>query len=107
MDRPIISVFIMLLLASLGLDPAFAARNAKITISGNKEAVTRTVEVLEQMQKRLIEQGRLMAADVDELVTRSESHTKPAKRDAIIVYSPKGVIEPFTKAQQKYVACQD
>lgn len=85
------------------LSVQITARDAKIIISGNKKAVEETAEVIDHMQKRLIRRGRLGADDVAELMAQVESQVEPDESAAIVVYSPKGVVEPFTKAQLKYV----
>ena len=55
------------------------------------------------MQKRLIKQGSLRAADVTTLITQDDSPITAETSKAITVYSHKKVIEPNTKGQLKYV----
>lgn len=80
-----------------------SARNGTILLHGGSTAVRMAADVIDRMQKRLIERGRLSDADVRELMSQTESQIAPTRADVIEVYSNKGVIEPFTKGQLRYV----
>jgi len=80
-----------------------SARNGTILLHGGSTAVRMAADVIDRMQKRLIERGRLSESDVRELMTQTESQITPTRADVIEVYSNKGVIEPFTKGQLRYI----
>lgn len=79
------------------------ARQANLIITGKEKNVKRTAEIIDKMQKRLIKQGSLRAADVTTLITQDNSPITAETSKAITVYSHKKVIEPNTKGQLKYV----
>jgi phosphate starvation-inducible PhoH-like protein len=90
-----------LLRQSLGV--RITARQANLIITGKEKNVKRTAEIIDKMQKRLIKQGSLRAADVTTLITQDNSPITAETSKAITVYSHKKVIEPNTKGQLKYV----
>jgi phosphate starvation-inducible PhoH-like protein len=90
-----------LLRQSLGV--RITARQANLIITGKEKNVNRTAEIIDKMQKRLIKQGSLRAADVTTLITQDDSPITAETSKAITVYSHKKVIEPNTKGQLKYV----
>jgi phosphate starvation-inducible PhoH-like protein len=90
-----------LLRQSLGV--RITARQANLIITGKEKNVKRTAEIIDKMQKRLIKQGSLRAADVTTLITQDDSPITAETSKAITVYSHKKVIEPNTKGQLKYV----
>jgi len=79
------------------------ARQNKILIRGEKADAEQAGEVIDLMLKHLLEKGRLLSKDVDEIILRSRSGLADEKGGAITVYSRKGVIEPFTKGQLRYI----
>ena len=79
------------------------ARNGTIILHGGTTAVRMAADVIDRMQKRLIERGVLSDSDVRELMNQTEHHIVPTRADVIEVYSNKGVIEPFTKGQLHYI----
>jgi len=79
------------------------SRGADVTIKGDAEAVDAAAEVIDRMQKRLIERGGLNASDIRELMAQVESQISPDEGQAITVYSHKQVVEPFTRGQLEYV----
>jgi len=79
------------------------ARQDKIIITGKNQDVTRAAEIIDRMQKRLIKRGSLNDKDVGEIMSQMVNDVDPQKSSAITVYSPKGVIEPFTKGQLRYI----
>lgn len=85
------------------LNVQIGARNGTVIVLGGTTAVRMAADVIDRMQKRLIERGVLSESDVRELMTQSESQITPTRADVIEVYSHKGVIEPFTKGQLRYI----
>lgn len=79
------------------------ARNSKITISGSERNVTFAVEVIDRMQKKLLDRGQIDKKDVEDIITQVKRAVKTTDSDSIVVYSNKAVIEPFTKGQQEYI----
>ena len=90
-----------LLRQTLGVQ--ITARQANLIISGKEKDVNRAVEIIDQMQKRLIKRGLLTAADVNFLLSKNDSISSLDTSQAIVVYSHKKVIEPSTKGQLKYI----
>ncbi len=80
-----------------------SARGTDIVLVGEKNDVEKAGEIIDRMQKRLLERGRLNEDDVAEVVRQTESELVKGKSGAIFVYSPKGVVEPFTKGQLRYI----
>jgi phosphate starvation-inducible PhoH-like protein len=85
------------------MDVQINARNGNIIVTGEKKNVKSTAEIIDRMQKRLIRRGSLDASDVSELMTQAKNSIGPTESEAIVVYSHKGVIEPLTKGQLKYI----
>ncbi len=85
------------------LNVQIGARNGTVVLNGGATAVRMAADVIDRMQKRLIERGRLTVSDVRELMSQSENQITPTRSDVIEVYSHKGVIEPFTKGQLHYI----
>lgn len=80
------------------------ARNGSILLVGEASAVHRTAEIIDRMQRRLLQQNHLTANDVKELLSlSSEMNPQSQRSDIIEVYSNKRVIEPFTPGQLRYV----
>ncbi len=79
------------------------ARNDVVLVSGEPAAVRTGAELIDRMQKRLIERGQLSTNDVKELVSQAANAVKPHRSDMIEVFARKGVIEPFTKGQLHYI----
>jgi phosphate starvation-inducible PhoH-like protein len=82
-----------------------AARNRKLTISGQEKYVQKTAKVIEKMKKHLGMRNSLTATDVTAIISTVEAKTTKltASPTAIQVYSQKKLIEPKTKGQLKYV----
>ena len=80
-----------------------SSRAGNIKITGPKSNTEQTVKIIEKMQKRLSDRGKLTETDINELVTQAKNNISPIDSDAIIVYSNKGVIEPFTEGQRDYI----
>lgn len=79
------------------------ARNGSVTVSGDPDDVKAAAEVIDRMQRRLIERGRLNETDVQEMIERVRNAVEPSPMGALTVYSHKGVIKPFTKGQLRYI----
>lgn len=78
-------------------------RGGDVTLKGSAEAVNTVAEVVDRMQKRLIERGRLGISDMRELMSQVVSQISPDEGQAITVYSHKQVVEPFTRGQLDYI----
>ena len=85
------------------MDVKISARDDNIIITGKAAETKKTAEIIDRMQKRLIHRGKLTADDVNDLITQSQKNIKTAESGALLVFSNKGVIEPFTKGQLKYI----
>ncbi len=85
------------------MDVKISARDDNIIITGKAADTKKTAEIIDRMQKRLIQRGKLTADDVNDLITQSQKNIKKAESGALLVFSNKGVIEPFTKGQLKYI----
>jgi phosphate starvation-inducible PhoH-like protein len=79
------------------------ARQADLIITGNKNDVNTTADIIDKMQKHLIKKGSLSPADVKNFISRDSSITAHKTSQAITVYSHKKIIEPSTKGQLKYI----
>jgi phosphate starvation-inducible protein PhoH and related proteins len=80
-----------------------SARNGTVLVSGEPDAAHRAAELIDRMQRRLIQRGHLTTNDVEELVSQTTHAIKPHSSDIIEVFARKGVIEPFTKGQLHYI----
>ena len=78
-------------------------RGSTVHLHGDKDAVHAAADVIDRMQKRLIHRGHLMESDVRELISQTENDVVSTRDDVIEVYSSKGIIEPFTKGQLRYI----
>lgn len=85
------------------MEVRISARDGNIVITGDKRNVERTADIIDRMQKRLVRRGRLNESDMDELMTQAQNGLDTAESEAVVVYSGKGIIEPVTKGQLKYV----
>jgi len=90
-----------LLRQSLGVQ--ITARQSNLIITGKSENANRAAEIIDRMQKRLINRGSLTTADVNALLAQDDSAVAVETSEAITVYSHKKVIEPSTKGQLKYI----
>lgn len=84
-------------------DVQVSSRGADVTLRGNAESVNAAAEVVDRMQKRLIERGKLGISDMRELMSQVASRISPDEGQAITVYSHKQVVEPFTRGQLQYI----
>ncbi|MFZ9010678.1 MAG: PhoH family protein [Anaerohalosphaeraceae bacterium] len=80
-----------------------SARNGTVLISGEPVAVRTAEDLIDRMQRRLIQRGKLTDDDVEELYSQTTHHIEKGNSDVIEVYAHKGVIEPFTKGQLTYL----
>jgi phosphate starvation-inducible PhoH-like protein len=85
------------------LQVTVSARNGTVLITGEPAAVRTAADLVDRMQRRLIQRGRLDDADVDELLSQVTHHIDKENSDVIEVYGHKGIIEPFTKGQLNYL----
>ncbi len=80
-----------------------SARNGTVLVCGEPSDVRTAEDLIERMQRRLIQRGQLADDDVDELYSQTTHHIDKSNSDVIEVYAHKGVIEPFTKGQLTYL----
>ena len=85
------------------MDVKITVRDGLVTITGDDDRVNRTADIIERMQRRLKRRGVLTEADVDEITSQAINRIKPGKKETIEVFSHRGLIEPFTKGQLRYV----
>ena len=79
------------------------ARDGNVIITGEKEDVENTATVIDRLQKRLVSRKKLDETDVNDLITQVEHRMNGDESGPLQVFSPKGVIEPFTKGQADYI----
>jgi phosphate starvation-inducible protein PhoH and related proteins len=80
------------------------ARNGSIILVGETPAVHHAAQIIDQMQRRLLQHKHLTEADVQELLSMSsEIRPQSQRSDIIEVYSNKRVIEPYTAGQLRYI----
>ncbi|HEG42907.1 MAG TPA: PhoH family protein [Phycisphaerales bacterium] len=84
-------------------DVKISARSGIVTITGTKEPAEAVAKVVSRMQERLTERKSLDDSDITELLTQIRANLHPKKDEKLVVYSNKGVIEPFTEGQRKYI----
>jgi len=90
-----------LLRQSLGV--RITARQSNLIISGAEKNVNKAAEVIDKMQKQLIKQRSLTAADISAFISQKDSPPSADTSEAISVYSPKKVVEASTAGQLKYI----
>jgi phosphate starvation-inducible PhoH-like protein len=84
-------------------DVQVVSRGADVVIKGDAASVDAAADVIDRMQKRLIERGKLSDADMRELMSQVASQISPDEGQAITVYSHKQIVEPFTRGQLEYI----
>ncbi|MBE0536130.1 MAG: PhoH family protein [Phycisphaerae bacterium] len=82
---------------------SISGRDGNVIVSGPDDEVKAAAEVIDRMQRRLIQRGRLSETDVREMIEQVRNAVEPSRGGILSVYSHKGVIEPFTKGQLRYV----
>ncbi len=82
---------------------SIAARDGRIYVDGEEEAVAQATEVLEQLQAQANRHGVLAADDVDRAVTEIRGGRSFSAMPAIEVYSGRQ-IRPRSSGQARYVA---
>ena len=85
------------------LDVTITARNNQVLITGKSDDIKKAAEVIDKMQHRLNQKGTLDEDDVIGIITMARKNLKSYDKNALIVYSNKTIIEPFTKGQQRYI----
>ncbi|MFH1717526.1 MAG: PhoH family protein [Planctomycetota bacterium] len=85
------------------LDVQITARQNRLIITGEDNAVRIAAEIVDKMQKQLLKHGSLTTADVTAFIRRQGSEKAPETGNAITVFSQKKVIEASTKGQLKYI----
>jgi phosphate starvation-inducible PhoH-like protein len=91
-----------LLKSSLNIQ--ITARDGSVVLTGDPEPVRRAAEVLNLMQQRILNHRSIGENDIKELLANIAIAKARAERGTVIeVYSHKGVIEPFTDGQRRYI----
>ncbi len=85
-------------------DVKITDRGGAIVLTGPDAGVRLAAEIINRMQKRLARKDVLTENNVSELIRQAQNEVSPRDDDAIVVYSSRGVIEPFTAGQLKYAA---
>ncbi len=86
------------------LNIQITARNGSIILTGEPDNVRRAAEIIDRMQKQILQRRQLNENDVREFLAHSIMTKARAERnDVIEVYSHKGTIEPFTAGQYRYI----
>lgn len=85
------------------MDVKITARDGNVLITGQAPKVKSTAEIIDKMQKHLIHKGSLNTGQVDRIIEQCKNEVNVKDTGALSVYSHKGVIEPFTKGQLKYI----
>ncbi|MBN1457630.1 MAG: PhoH family protein [Sedimentisphaerales bacterium] len=85
------------------LDVTITARNSQIIITGKSDDIKKAADVIDKMQQRLNQKGTLDEDDITGIITMAQKNLKSYDKNALIVYSNKTIIEPFTKGQQQYI----
>jgi phosphate starvation-inducible PhoH-like protein len=80
------------------------AREDTIILQGeNGEDLKLAAEVIDRMQIRLEQKGRLEEKDIRELITQLQNNITDGGSQSLTVFSHKSVIEPFTQGQLNYI----
>jgi len=93
--------YLRLLRRSLGVK--IAGRQGNLSISGTEKNVNKAAEVIDKMQKRLVESGSLTKQDVEFFLAQHDDARHTSTAEAIAVYAGRKIIEPSTKGQLKYI----
>ncbi len=79
------------------------ARDYQLVISGEKEDVTKAANIVEKMQRHIVQHGQLEKNDVRMYIEKIDHEPAKAPSERLEVYTQKKVIEPATKGQLKYI----
>jgi len=79
------------------------SRDSEVLVIGKETSAAAAVDILERMENRLLDRGELTESDVNEIVVQKKNLVEPLESEPIIVYSHKGVIEPYTQGQLRYI----
>ncbi len=86
------------------LNIQITARNGSIILTGEPELVRRAAEVINLMQQRILNRKSVTESDIKEFLANAAIAKARAEHGNVIeVYSHKGVIEPFTAGQRRYI----
>jgi phosphate starvation-inducible PhoH-like protein len=79
------------------------ARQSNLIVSGQEKNVNRVAEIIQKMQKHLLNHRSLAIKDIEGFINRDNWPFNSQVDEAVIVYPHKKVVEPSTKGQLKYV----
>lgn len=86
------------------LNIQITARNGSIILTGEPELVRRAAEVINLMQQRILNRKSVTESDIKEFLANAAIAKARAEHGNVIeVYSHKGVIEPYTAGQRRYI----
>ncbi len=85
------------------IEVKITARNGTVLVSGQPDSVRRAAEIIDRMQRRLVQREQLIKADVEEIIAQTANAVTPGRSNVIEVFARKGIIEPFTKGQLRYI----
>lgn len=86
---------------AMGLE--ISVRNGHVRITGERDAVEATADIINRMEQRLKERGSLNESDVDELTQQVTHGLAVENNEPLVVYSHKRVVEPLTTNQANYI----
>jgi phosphate starvation-inducible protein PhoH and related proteins len=93
--------FLRLLRATYGVQ--VSARGDMLYVNGEPPGTDKALKAMERMQRRLSNRKSLSRENVDSIIVAVSKSTDDFESKAIPVFSPKEVIQPFTKGQLEYV----
>jgi phosphate starvation-inducible PhoH-like protein len=93
--------YLRLLRATYGVQ--VSARGNIVYVNGEAPGTDRAVKALERMEKRLSKRKTLSREDVDSIIVAVSKSAEDFEAKSIRVFSPKEVIQPFTRGQLDYV----
>jgi phosphate starvation-inducible PhoH-like protein len=85
------------------LDVRITARGGNLLIAGKTSNVNQAAEVLDKMQKHLLNRRSLAADDVEKMIADFIEPASKLPDEVLAVYSHKKVIKPNTKGQLRYI----
>ena len=93
--------FLRLLRATYGVQ--VSSRGNILYVNGDSPGVEKAAKCFNRMQRRLTKQKVLDREQVDSIIVAVSKTTDDFQPRAIRVFSPKEIVEPFTKGQLAYV----
>ncbi len=85
------------------LDVRITARGGNLLVAGKTSSVNEAAEVIDKMQKHLLNRGSLTTDDVEKMIEDFAEQASTLPDEVLTVYSHKKTIEPNTKGQLRYI----